>query len=76
MPRVESEKVAPLSQGAVLWGCEPGVDARRRPPANLWQPWRVGGERSGLERVREWPWATPSPSSRWGQFPIFTGVHR
>jgi len=21
-------------------------------------------------------WATPSPSSRWGQFPIFTGVTR
>jgi hypothetical protein len=29
-----------------------------------------------IERVRERPGmlASPSPSSRWGQFPIFTGV--
>ena len=45
----------------ILGGLFPGVCD---PPAKFY------------ERVREWPWATPSPSSRWGQFPIFTGVHR
>lgn len=44
-------EVAPL-RGAVLWAREPEVYARRRPPANLWQPWRVDLNLLGLDPRR------------------------
>jgi hypothetical protein len=46
-----SREVAPL-RGAVLWGREPVVDARHRPPANLSQPWRVDLNLLGLDPRR------------------------